>query len=111
EHVISRAALKAISRGALRADIVTLEPALLDLDADAASVAHVLLDASSVAAGTATPATAPLDVPLREAVDACQRHTITQALARHQGNWAQTARALDVDASNLHKLARRLGIK
>ncbi|WP_306556580.1 helix-turn-helix domain-containing protein, partial [Acidovorax sp.] len=49
--------------------------------------------------------------PLRDAVDACQRLAITQALARHQGNWAQAARALEVDASNLHKLARRLGIK
>ena len=33
------------------------------------------------------------------------------ALAQHGGNWAQAARALEVDASNLHKLARRLGIK
>ena len=49
--------------------------------------------------------------PLRDAVDACQRQTINAALAAHQGNWAQAARALDVDASNLHKLARRLGVK
>ncbi len=49
--------------------------------------------------------------PLRDAVDACQRLAITQALARNQGNWAQAARTLEVDASNLHKLARRLGIK
>jgi anaerobic nitric oxide reductase transcription regulator len=27
------------------------------------------------------------------------------------GNWAVAARALDVDPSNLHKLARRLGLK
>lgn len=49
--------------------------------------------------------------PLRDAVDACQRQAISAALAAHQGNWAQAARALDVDASNLHKLARRLGVK
>ena len=36
---------------------------------------------------------------------------IRQALDANQGNWAMAARALDVDASNLHKLARRLGLK
>ena len=48
---------------------------------------------------------------LRDAIDACQRQAITTALDSHQANWAQAARALDVDASNLHKLARRLGLK
>ena len=67
---------------------------------------HALDEAAQAAASP--PATA---VPLRDATDACQRQCITQALARHQGNWAQAARALDVDASNLHKLARRLGVK
>ena len=33
------------------------------------------------------------------------------ALARRGGNWAGAARALDIDASNLHKLARRLALK
>jgi len=112
EHVVSRAALKALSRGVNRADIVTLEPALLDLDADAASVAHAPQDAGAPAVAAEAPASsAAADGPLRDAVDACQRHAITRALARHQGNWAQAARALEVDASNLHKLARRLGIK
>ena len=115
EHVISRAALKALSRGVSRTDIVTLEPVLLDLDAHASSAAPAPLDASAPAHATEPPATASktdtADSPLRDAVDACQRHAITQALARHQGNWAQAARALEVDASNLHKLARRLGLK
>ena len=106
EHVISRAALKALSRGAGRNDIVTLEPALLDLDPDlhgtsaAPQSAQAASDASHAAEG-----------PLRDAVDACQRTAIRAALARHDGNWARAARALDVDASNLHKLARRLGLK
>ena len=111
EHVISRAALKALSRGVNRADIVTLEPALLDLDADAASVAPAPLDAGAPAVATTPPTPTTAEGPLRDAVDACQRLAIKQALARHQGNWAQAARALEVDASNLHKLARRLGIK
>jgi anaerobic nitric oxide reductase transcription regulator len=111
EHVVSRAALKALSRGVSRTDIVTLEPALLDLDAEAASVVSPLEAQAPGAATAAPPALLPTDGPLRDAVDACQRHAIAQALARHEGNWARAARALDVDASNLHKLARRLGIK
>ena len=107
EHVISRAALKALSRGADRNAIVTLEAGLLDLDAlDAPPVANASTPAPP------TPAAAPATTAtLRDAIDACQRQAITTALDSHQGNWAQAARALDLDASNLHKLARRLGLK
>ena len=104
EHVISRAALKTLSRGAGRNDIVTLEAALLDLDAEAAAPLAPPPEAAAAPTPTA-------EGPLRDAVDACQRQCIAAALARHGGNWAQAARALDVDASNLHKLARRLGLK
>lgn len=111
EHVVSRAALKALSRGVSRADIVTLEPALLDLDADAVRTPATPPDATAQSAGPRAALPAAPTGPLREAVDACQRTSITTALAQHGGNWAQAARALEVDASNLHKLARRLGIK
>ncbi|MEF9387160.1 nitric oxide reductase transcriptional regulator NorR [Ralstonia solanacearum species complex bacterium KE056] len=105
EHVVSRAALKMLSRGASRDDIVTLETGLLDLDAQAI--------APSSPAGLppeASPDIAP-GITLRDAVDDCQRRHIQAALAIHQDNWAQTARTLGLDASNLHKLARRLGLK
>jgi anaerobic nitric oxide reductase transcription regulator len=106
EHVISRAALKTVSRGANRNDIVTLEAELLDLDglepAPAGAAAPLpIAEPGAFASSAAT---------LREAVDQCQRHCIEQALATQGGNWAQAARQLGVDASNLHKLARRLGI-
>jgi anaerobic nitric oxide reductase transcription regulator len=107
EHVISRAALRAVSRGADRADIVTLEPELLGLDVAARP------DGQPETAGNAPlPATAggtPLS--LKNAMEACQRQTIRAALDRTQQNWAEAARLLKLDASNLHKLARRLGIK
>lgn len=103
EHVVSRAALKAVSRGADRRDIVTLEAELLDLDAITSP-----LPASGVAAPAVEPAAL---LPLRDIVDASQRQAIRQALARAGGNWAAAARQLDLDASNLHKLARRLGVK
>ena len=111
EHVISRAALKALSHGADRNAIVTLEAPLLDLDALGPSAPAPLAPSTPVAlhAPPAEPATLPST--LRAAVDACQRQCIQAALARHGGNWAGAARALDIDASNLHKLARRLALK
>ncbi|AHC45802.1 nitric oxide reductase transcriptional regulator NorR [Achromobacter xylosoxidans] len=101
EHVISRAAIKAVSHGAHRNEIVTLGPGLLDLD-DVAMPAPPP-EAPALPAGAAQ--------TLRAAVDACQRQAIRRALDAHQGSWAGAARALDIDSSNLHKLARRLGLK
>jgi anaerobic nitric oxide reductase transcription regulator len=103
EHVISRAALKAVSRGADRKDIVTLEVDMLDLDELA--MPAVLDDAAPGATGTGRLA------PMNTLVEACQRQAIRQALSLHQDNWAAAARELEIDPSNLHKLARRLGLK
>lgn len=105
EHVISRAALKAVSRGAVRTDLVTLGPELLDLEAASA----VLDPVPPVAAEGAVAALR--SGSLREQVEACQRQAVRTALDAHAQNWAQAARALGLDASNLHKLARRLGLK
>ncbi|ATL94296.1 nitric oxide reductase transcriptional regulator NorR [Aeromonas sp. CU5] len=48
---------------------------------------------------------------LRTATDAFQLQLIEQTLAAQQGNWAATARVLELDSGNLHRLARRLGLK
>ena len=105
EHVISRAALKQLSRGTSRSLIMTLEPQVLDLDVNAgASGARALLEQPQASVD------APL-LPLSETVDGCQRQAILQALDRCGQNWAGAARLLEVDPSNLHKLARRLGLK
>ena len=101
EHVISRAALKALSRGAARSDIVTLSADLLDLDAP---------DTSALPVPTPN-MTSTEPRPLRDQVLACQRDAIQSALHQQHGNWARAARALDMDASNLHKLAQKLGLK
>uniref|UniRef100_UPI0035AE4771 helix-turn-helix domain-containing protein n=1 Tax=Ideonella dechloratans TaxID=36863 RepID=UPI0035AE4771 len=50
-------------------------------------------------------------LPPRQAARQAQAQSIRAALDAAQGNWAQAARALGVDPSNLHKLARRLGLK
>jgi len=102
EHVVSRAALKLLSRGASRKDIITIDADLLDLDGVVA-----IPDAT----GESAPFPPAPAATLRDAVEACQRQCIDQALQAQGGNWAQAARQLGVDASNLHKLARRLGFK
>ncbi|CAM5789945.1 nitric oxide reductase transcriptional regulator NorR [Castellaniella caeni] len=117
EHVISRAALKMLSRGASRDQVLTIEADLLDLDiqppaapADETASSGAATDTEAGGAASATPALQDIP-PLRQSVDDCQRQAVRQALAAAQDNWAQAAKALGLDASNLHKLAKRLGLK
>ena len=104
EHVISRAALKQLSRGGSRNLIITLEPEVLDLDSNGHSAAAIERPPEVVAQSS------PL-LSLSETVDACQRQAIVRALELCGDNWASAARLLQVDPSNLHKLARRLRLK
>ena len=104
EHVISRAALKALTHGAKRHEIVSLEADWLDIEN------HQENPQKTARAAAPTAALSAGDMSLNDAVNACQREVIRAALARH-GNWANTARALGVDPSNLHKLAKKLGLK
>ena len=48
---------------------------------------------------------------MQQIVESSQRQAIRQALGQHHGNWAASARQLGLDASNLHKLAKRVGLK
>jgi anaerobic nitric oxide reductase transcription regulator len=48
---------------------------------------------------------------LREAVEDYQRATIRAAVVESDGNWAAAARALGMQRSNLHHLAKRLGLR
>ncbi len=104
EHVISRAALKLLSRGGSRTQILTLEPEQLDLDTALRRAAPARVEALGESAAAELR-------PMREAVEASQRQSIEQALRAAGDNWANAARLLDLDPSNLHKLARRLGLK
>ena len=100
EHVISRAAIKAVSRGANRNHIVTLEAGLLDLSgADLRPLA---------AAGRAARHDAGRRWLLRDAVDACQRQHVRLALQAQDGNWPRACwRWTPATCTN----ARRLGLK
>lgn len=121
EHVISRAAIKAISRGAAREEIITLEPELLDLALGAINVCamdgELMVDANALSHHAIEVSQAELAInnnaamSLQLATFQAQRQAIEQALAHSKGNWAKAARVLEVDSSNLHKLAKRLGMK
>ena len=98
EHLISRAAVRALAQQTGQARIVTLHPQHLDLGPVA------------VAVHQADPAQMPPPghLPLRDAVDAFQRRLIEDALTRNAGNRAAAARELGLDRGNLHRLLRRL---
>ena len=95
EHVMLRAALRASSA---RGSTVVLEPEDLDVGTETAKPALA-------ATGDGSRAT------LAEAVDEFQRGLIRSTLGEARGNWAEAARILGVDRGNLHRLAKRLGMK
>src|SRR5690606_3398982 len=120
EHVISRAALKMLTRGASRDQILTLGPELLDVDAGRPGAAQDLYEAEPFygAEGASGPtgewvggASTGGIQPLRQTLENTQKACIQRALDAAGGNWAHAARMLDIDASNLHKIARKLGLK
>jgi anaerobic nitric oxide reductase transcription regulator len=97
ENVVSRAALRA-SFGKDVRELVTIRPEHLDL----------VLDVR----GSRPPASAAPEggASLRERVLAFQRRAVLEALERHGGGWADAARELGMDRSNLFNLAKRLGV-
>ncbi|WP_185269057.1 nitric oxide reductase transcriptional regulator NorR [Halopseudomonas xiamenensis] len=100
EHLIGRAVLKARARGLPNSQLLQLSAADLGLSNDAASV----LTTESIEP-------AFLTCGLREAVDGFQRQLIEAVMAQHQGNLSATARVLQIDRGNLHRLTRRLGLR
>ncbi|WAK02274.1 nitric oxide reductase transcriptional regulator NorR [Methylobacter sp. YRD-M1] len=102
EHLLSRAALKAATRGNRQSGIVTISAAYLDIAPDSQEgLGTTLTDASII------PIT-PID--FKGTVDEFQRQLVQQQIALHQGNRAAAARALGLDRGNFHRLLKRLAI-
>lgn len=106
EHLLSRAALKASTRGNRQSGIVTISAAYLDI------APHAQAEPGAVQDGTASDAAATVSIPLdfKDAVDEFQRQLIRQQIARHQGNRAAAARSLGLDRGNFHRLLKRLAM-
>lgn len=101
ENVISRAVLRA-SAGRQDEELIVVAPQHLGEISK--------LEASAPSQNDWT-AIAPTVKPLRTAVADFQRDFIRAAVERVSGNWAAASRDLGMNRSNLHKLAKRLGIK
>jgi anaerobic nitric oxide reductase transcription regulator len=101
ENVVSRAVLRA-SAGRDRGAPVVVEPRHVDVDAAPAPLpAAPEMAGEPVAPGR----------PLAERVRDYQRRLVREALERSGGRWASAARELGMHRSNLHHLARRLGLR
>ncbi|WP_437785614.1 nitric oxide reductase transcriptional regulator NorR [Sorangium sp. So ce1097] len=108
ENAVFRMVLQA-SRGVPRGAPVVVEPGHLGAGLPAAAAAAGRGERGGDEAGNDAPAAAA--APLHAQVDAFQRELIRKAVAQHDGNWAAAARSLGMHRSNLHHLAKRLGLR
>ncbi len=104
EHAIHRAAILARAEQGSQSPILGPQHFNLVATADEGALTAPLPPA---AAATAI----PVGLGLRSATDAFQLELIQNTLAQCGGNWAATARQLAMDSGNLHRLAKRLGLK
>ena len=99
EHLISRALLRARARNKTSVQLLQLTAADLGLVSDLPLPERLPGEKRTLPSHG-----------LREAVDNYQRQLIGALLQRHAGNLSATARALQIDRGNLHRLTRRLGL-
>ncbi|HYU16880.1 MAG TPA: nitric oxide reductase transcriptional regulator NorR [Candidatus Acidoferrum sp.] len=99
DHVLARGVLRAAAR-VPAGKPVPIEPADLDLAM-----------ATAPAASPAAPDPAARSASLRDSVDDFKRTIVERALAETSGSWAEAARRLGMHRSNLHHMARRLGVR
>lgn len=98
EHAIHRAVV--LARATRAGDEVVLE------------AQHFALQEAALVGQTAEPVPEmPVSHNLRDATETFQREMIRRALAQNNHNWAASARMLETDVANLHRLAKRLGLK
>jgi anaerobic nitric oxide reductase transcription regulator len=99
EHLLSRAALRALSEQGRSGRWIGIEPGHLALE---------------VARAMVMPAGSPGDgsdgLSLREATEAFQRRWVESALARNQGSMVRAAKDAGMDRSNFHRWVRRIGL-
>ena len=101
EHAIARAILRARLRTPAGESIV-IEP--VDLDVTAPVARDPVHETSESLAAKA----ASGEMPLRDAIEELKRSAIARVLEETGSNWAESARRLGMDRSNLHHMAQRL---
>ncbi len=101
DHVLARAALRSAARSGKDANV--------QIELDDLDTAAPALDAPQLADALQARAVRG-DLTFRDAVDEFKRGIVAHALDETQGNWAAAARKLGMHRSNLHHMARRLGV-
>jgi|TARA_R110002033_G_scaffold40379_5_gene80699 anaerobic nitric oxide reductase transcription regulator len=112
EHLLSRAALRAISEQGRHASIISISRVHLGSEfvvnypvAPAIAEVDIINDSNAAAALSQV-----LTLGLRDSTDEYQRQIIQTVLATERGNLAAVARSLQLDRSNLIRTMRRLGL-
>jgi anaerobic nitric oxide reductase transcription regulator len=103
ENIISRSVLKASSTPE-ETEFTTIYPSHLAADLGAA----IYTNPSSI---SSFPTPLPAKISLRDEVKSFQIQLIKEALEKNGGSWAGAARDLEMNRSNLHNLATRLGLR
>ncbi|MGF1724661.1 nitric oxide reductase transcriptional regulator NorR [Photobacterium nomapromontoriensis] len=108
EHAINRAAV--VARAEIsNAEFIELTPHHFELSIrNEPALEHTEL--TNQCEIIAIPLAGAANHSLKEATDAFQRQLINETYQQHH-NWAATARQLQLDTGNLHRLAKRLGLK
>ena len=117
ENVVSRAILRASAR-ARHGQVVLVRESDLDVRPSAPREAATIQAPALVSPPAlenpgrlAAQASLAAGATLRIALERFERELVAVAIERADGNLAGAARALDVDRSNLHRIAKRLGLK
>lgn len=101
EHLLTRTALKALSREKTRK--------LIKLEIDDCGELKSRIPVPPEVLPTGVEEVAEQQ-PLKVQVDEFQRQVVKKVLLQHQGNWTAAAKQLGVDRANLTRLAKRLGV-
>jgi len=107
EHLLSRAALRALSAQGRSGRWIGIGVAELGLGAEALPASAPATAASAFEQAPGPGGSGP---GLRAATEDFQRRWVQAALAQHGGSWVRAAAAAGMDRSNFHRLARRLGL-
>ncbi|MCY1367950.1 Nitric oxide reductase transcription regulator NorR1 [compost metagenome] len=99
EHLLSRAALRALSEQGRGGRWIGIGPRDLALKAVGGPLAMADIE-NPLGDG----------LGLREATEAFQRRWVEAALARHSGSLARAAQEASMDRSNFHRMVRRMGL-
>ncbi|OMH29464.1 nitric oxide reductase transcriptional regulator NorR [Motiliproteus sp. MSK22-1] len=106
EHLLSRAALKAIASQDRNARTITIKSVHLNIesDQDPKPLSTAEIEIQSALSRTTKP------IRLKAAIDQFQSRLIRQTLQQHDNNQAAAARELGINRSNFYRLLNRLNL-